>query len=122
MTGFAFSEAVYELVLFGFAPLFLTVATIWILWHVLEKIDEVIDIRFFLTFILVAVPFVMLIYFGGTIILYSKMMAVSGGSRQVFLPLTPLSRVKLIGTEAVIYIGLMVWLWSHWRKHAKVRR
>ena len=122
MTGFVFSEAVYELVLFGFAPLFLTVATIWILWHVLQKIDEVIDIRFFLTFILVAVPFVMLIYFGGTIILYSKMMAVSGGSRQVFLPLTPLSRVKLIGTEAVIYIGLMVWLWSHWRKHVKVRR
>jgi hypothetical protein len=94
-TKFAFSEAFYELVLFGLVPLFLTVATIWILWHVLEKIDEVIDIRFFLTFILVAVPFVMLIYFGGTIILYSQMMAVSGSSRQVLLPLTPLSSVNM---------------------------
>jgi hypothetical protein len=116
MTGFVFSEAVYELVLFGFAPLFLTVATVWILWHVLETIhpDEVIHIQFFLTFILVAVPFVMLIYFGLATVLYDKMIAVSGGSQSALLPLEPMSGATVAG--AVIYIGLTVWLWSHWRK------
>jgi hypothetical protein len=37
MTGFAL-ETASELILFGLVPLFLTLATIWILWHSLEKI------------------------------------------------------------------------------------
>jgi hypothetical protein len=42
MTGFAL-ETAFELILFGLVPLFLTLATVWILWHSLEKInpDEV---------------------------------------------------------------------------------
>ena len=54
MTVF-FLESVSELILFGLLPLFVTVATVWILWRVLEKTDadEVIDIRSFLTFIVV---------------------------------------------------------------------
>jgi len=39
---------------------------------------------------------------------------VSGGLRSVFLPLPSLSWVILAGT--VIYMGLTVWIWSHWRK------
>jgi hypothetical protein len=41
MTGFAL-ETAFELILFGLV-LFLTLATVWILWHSLEKInpDEV---------------------------------------------------------------------------------
>jgi hypothetical protein len=31
-------EIASELILFGLVPLFLTLATIWILWHSLEKI------------------------------------------------------------------------------------
>jgi hypothetical protein len=36
-------ETAFELILFGLVPLFLTLATVWILWHSLEKInpDEV---------------------------------------------------------------------------------
>ena len=51
-TEFVFSEAAYELVLFGFVPLFLTVATVWILWHVSGRInpDEITDIQSLLIF------------------------------------------------------------------------
>ena len=38
MTGFAL-ETASELILFGLVPLFLTLATIWILWHSLERIN-----------------------------------------------------------------------------------
>jgi hypothetical protein len=48
MAGF-----IFQLFLFGFLPLFVTVATIWIIWHVIEKINGVIDIKSFLAFILV---------------------------------------------------------------------
>ena len=68
MTVF-FLESVSELILFGLLPLFVTVATVWILWRVLEKTDadEVIDIRSFLTFIVVVIPFVILVYGGLTV-------------------------------------------------------
>jgi len=113
MIGFIF-DAVSVLFIFGFVPLFLTVATVWILWQVLEKInpDEVKDIQSFLTFIVVVVPFVVLIYGELTIVLYDEMTAASGGLHPVFLPLAP----EVIPVGAAIYIGLAVWAWSHWRK------
>jgi len=40
MTGFAL-ETASELILFGLVPLFLTLATVWILWHSLEPDDYV---------------------------------------------------------------------------------
>ena len=93
----------------------MTVATVWIIWHVLEKInpDEVADIKSFLTFIIVVIPFVMLIYGGLTIMLYEKMVIISGGSQPV------LSEVIVAG--AAIYIGLTVWLWSHWQTGQRER-
>ena len=36
MIGFAL-ETAFELILFGLVPLFLTLATVWILWHSLEN-------------------------------------------------------------------------------------
>ena len=106
MTGFVF-EVVSELALFGFLPLFATVATVWFVWRVLETIDpkEVKSIQNFLTYI---VPFVMLFYFGLTILIYDRMLAGSHGWH--LLPLPPSSLMFLAG--AVIYIGLAVWLWS----------
>jgi hypothetical protein len=67
MTVF-FLESVSKLILFGLLPLFVTVAIVWILWRVLEKTDadEVIDIRSFVTFIVVVIPFVILVYGGLT--------------------------------------------------------
>jgi hypothetical protein len=112
MTGFGF-ETVFELIFFGFLPVFLIVATVWIVWHVLEKIDpnEVKHIQSFVTFIIVVVPFVMLFYGGLAILIYDQMMTASGSWRAVLLPLTE-------SPWAVINIGLTVWLWSHWRKLA----
>ena len=117
MTGFGF-VIVFELIFFGFLPVFLIVATVWVLWHVLEKIDpnEVKHIQSFVTFIIVVVPFVMLFYGGLAILIYDQMMTASGSWRAVLLPLTESPWVILVG--AVIYIGLTVWLWSHWRKLA----
>jgi len=57
---------------------------------------------------------VILIYGGLTILIYDQMMTSSGGWRAVFLPLAESPWVILAG--ALIYIGLTVWLWSHWRK------
>jgi hypothetical protein len=38
MTGFVL-EGVFELALFGFLPLLLTIAAVWIIWYVFEKIN-----------------------------------------------------------------------------------
>jgi len=109
-------ETVFELIFFGFMPVFLIVATVWIVWHVFETIEpkEVKSIQNFLTYIVVVVPFVMLFYGGAAILIYDQMMAASHGWH--LLPLPPSSLMFLAG--AVIYIGLSVWLWSHWRKLA----
>jgi hypothetical protein len=55
-----------EIALVDVLALFLAIATVSILWHTVEKIfpDEVNDLQFFLTFIIVVVPFVTLVYFG----------------------------------------------------------
>ena len=115
MAVFVF-EIVSELFLFGFVPLFATVATVWAFWNVLETIDpnEAKSIQFFLTVIVVVVPFAMLVFYGLAIVMYDQLMTASGGWRAVFLPLTESPWVILAG--AVIYIGLTVWEWPHWRK------
>ena len=109
-----FLESVTELILFGLLPLFVTVATVWILWRVLEKIDEVIDTRSFLTFIIVVMPFVILVCGGLTFVIYNEMMGASGAP--TILPLAvPLSWETLAG-GAIIYIGLVPWVWLRWHK------
>ena len=86
-----------EIVLVDLLALFLSVVTVSIL----------------LTFNLVIVPFVMIIYFGLAVINCDAMAARSGCS-----PILPLSGLlsSLILGAAVFYIGQTVWLWLDWRK------
>ena len=89
MIGFVF-EVVSELILFGFVLLFLTVVTVWVVWHIFEKIgpNEVKNRQSFVTFIVVVVPFVMLFYGGLTILVYDQMMTASGSLAVVALAQT----------------------------------
>jgi hypothetical protein len=80
---------------------------LWILRH------DVKDFQFFLTFIIVAVPFVMLVCFGLAVINYDVIAGRSGWP--LVLPLdSPLSPL-LVG-PAAFYIGQTMWLWWDWRK------
>ena len=104
-----------EIILIDLVTLFLMVATVSILWYSVKKIfpGETRDLRFFLTFIVVVVPFVMLIYFGVAVINYDAMTRSSGWEPALPLkgPLSP----PIIGL-IVFYIGQTVWLWSSWRR------
>ena len=104
-----------EIILIDLVTLFLMVATVSILWYGVKKIfpGETRDLQFFLTFIVVVVPFVMLIYFGLAIINYDAMTRSSGWEPALPLkgPLSP----PIIGL-IVFYIGQTVWLWSSWRR------
>ena len=62
------------------------------------------------------VPFAMLVFCGLAVVMYDQLVTASGSWRAVFLPLTEWPWVILAG--AAIYIGLTVWVWSHWRKLA----
>ena len=104
-----------EIVLIDVLALFLSVATVSILWNVLKKIfpDQVKDFQFFLTFIIAVVPFVVLVYFGLAVINYDAI-ATRSGWPQV-LPLNGLLPPVLVGAAA-FYICQTVWLWWGWRK------
>ena len=104
-----------EIILIDLVTLVLMVATVTILWYGVKKIfpGEIRDLQFFLTFIVVVVPFVMLIYFELAIINYDAMTRSSGWEPALPLkgPLSP----PIIGL-IVFYIGQTVWLWSSWRR------
>ena len=104
-----------EIILIDLVTLVLMVATVTILWYGVKKIfpGEIRDLQFFLTFIVVVVPFVMLIYFGVAVINYDAMTRSSGWEPALPLkgPLSP----PIIGL-IVFYIGQTVWLWSSWRR------
>jgi heme/copper-type cytochrome/quinol oxidase subunit 2 len=106
-------DVVSELILIGLVTLVLTVATVWIVWYVVKagNPDEVRHLQFFLTFTLVIIPFVMVIYFGSAIIIDD---AITAPPWPTALPLKLSSRQLL--AAAVIYIGLTVWQWLRWRK------
>jgi len=86
------TRGLVEIILIDLVTLFLMVATVLILWYGVKKIfpGETRDIQFFLTFIIVVVPFVMLVYFGVAVINYDAMTRSSGW--EPVLPLkSPLS-------------------------------
>jgi hypothetical protein len=66
---------VAKLIFVGLVTLFLTIATVWIVWYVAKALEPVRHLRFFLTFIVVIIPFVILIYFGSAIIIYDEITA-----------------------------------------------
>ena len=105
-----------ELSLVGFVAAFLTAATVWVLWYVHETIFPVRDLGFFLTFIIVFVPFVMLIYFGLDAIVDDAVATRAG--RPVELPVGLPPEIPVL---AVVYIGLTVWLGMRWRKLKTVK-
>jgi tungstate transport system substrate-binding protein len=109
-----------EIVLIDLLALLLSVGTVSILWYVVKKAlpDEVKDLQFFVTFIVVVVPFVILVCFGSALINYDAIAARSGWPP--ILPLDSLSSPPIIGAVA-FYIGQTVWLWLGWRKLRKSR-
>ena len=69
-----------EIVVIDLLALFLAVAAVEIIWYVVKKAfpDQARDLRFFLTFIVVIVPFVLTVCFGVAIINYDAMAIRSG--------------------------------------------
>jgi hypothetical protein len=110
----ASSALVAEIVLIDVVALFLSITAVSILWYAVKRTfaDEVRDFRFFLTFISVIVPFVMLICIGLAVINYDAMATRSGWPQA--LPLSIFSPL-FFGT-VVFYIGQTVWLWWGWHK------
>ena len=104
-----------EIVVFAVLAFFLSIATVSFLWYVVKKIfpDEVKDIRFFLTFIIGIVPFVIIVYFGAAVINYNAI-AIRLDWPEV-LPLSGLLPPVIVGAAA-FYIGQTMWLWWDWRK------
>ena len=103
-----------EIVIFDLLALCLAVATVNIIWYAVKKAfpDEDRDLRFFLTFIVVIVPFVLTICFGFAIINYDAIATRSGWPPA--LPLQGLLSPPIIG-GVIFYIGQTLWLWSSWR-------
>jgi hypothetical protein len=108
-----------ELFLIGFVATFLTVATVWVLWYVLETffLDDVRDPGLFLIFIIVFVPFVMLTYFGLDAIIDDAVATRAGWPTELPFGIPP-----EIPVVAVVYIGLTVWLGIRWRKLKSVKK
>jgi amino acid transporter len=104
-----------EIVLFAVLAFFLSIATVSFLWFVLKKIfpDEVKDFRFLLTFIIVIIPFVIIVCFGAALINYNAI-ATQLGWPEV-LPVNSLLPPATVGAAA-FYIGQTIWLWWDWRK------
>ena len=102
-----------DLILISLVTLFLTAATVWIVWYGVKAVfpDEVTHLQFFLTFIVVIIPFVILVCFGSALISYNK---ITAHPWPTLLPLKEPMQVFL--AAAVIYIVLTVWLWLRWRK------
>ena len=103
-----------EVVIIDLLALFLAIATVEIIWYVVKKAfpDEVRDLRFFVTFIVAIVPFVVIVCFGLAIINYDAITI--GAGRPPALPLSGLLSPPLIGV-AIFYVGQTVWLWWSWR-------
>jgi len=104
-----------EIVLIDLLALVVAIATVSILWYVLKRTfpDEAKDLQFFLTFIIVAVPFVMLVCFGAAVVNYDVIAARSGWP--LVLPLDSALSAQVVGLAA-FYIGQTMWLWWDWRK------
>jgi len=104
-----------ETVLIDLLALAMAIATVSILWYVAKRAfpDDVKDLQFFLTFIVVVVPFVIITYFGLAAINYDAIAALAGWP--LALPFDSLLSPLMLGAVA-FYIGQTMWLWWDWRK------
>ena len=66
-----------DLILIGLVALFVTGATVLVVWYVVKAVfpDEVANLQFFLTFIVVVIPFVIILCFGSALIIYNAITA-----------------------------------------------
>jgi len=104
-----------ETVLIDLLALAMAIATVSILWYVAKGAfpDDVKDLQFFLTFIVVVVPFVIITYFGLAALNYDAIAALAGWP--LALPFDSLLSPLMLGAVA-FYIGQTMWLWWDWRK------
>jgi hypothetical protein len=101
-------------ILLYLVALFPTVATLWCIWYVIERLfPNDIDDQYFVLSIVVTIPFVMLIYFGLAVIIYD---AISLGAGITALPFEPSLSTMTPAVTILTYIGLSRWLWLRWRK------
>jgi tungstate transport system substrate-binding protein len=104
-----------EIGLIDLLALVVAIATVSTLWYVVKQVfpDDVKDLQLFLTFIIVIIPFVMILYFGLAVINYNAIAELSGWPP--VLPLNSLLSPLIVGAVA-FYIGQTMWLWWDWRK------
>ena len=104
-----------EVLLIDLLALVVAIATVSILWYVVKRVfpDDVKDLQFYLTFIGVIVPFVLLVCFGLPVINYDAIAARAGWP--LVLPLDSLLSPAIVAALA-FYVGQTVWLWWDWRK------
>jgi hypothetical protein len=108
------TDLIDQIVFIDLAAVFLSIATVSIVWYVMKKASaEVGELQFFLTFVAVIVPFVMLTYFGVAIIKYDA--AATSDGWPPALPLQGPLPPPIVGV-AIFYIGQTIWLWLDWRK------
>jgi hypothetical protein len=101
-------------ILLYLVALFLTVATLWIFWHAIETLGpNEIDRQFFWVAMFVIIPFVILIYFGLSVLIYDAMV---GGAGITTLPLQLSLSTNIPAVAILTYIGLSTWLRLRWRK------
>jgi hypothetical protein len=93
--------------------LFLSVATLWLCLHAAQTISpKQTDPRIFLVFIVVVIPFVMLVYFGLAFLISDT---ISVGAAWLTAKEDELSFAESL-VVAVSYVSLSGWLWLHWRR------
>jgi hypothetical protein len=99
-------------ILLYLGALFLTAATLWFFSYANQTISpKHTDLRSFLVFIVVVIPFLMLIYFG-LAILISDTISVGGAWLTADDQVLTFSEYLVL---AVSYVGLSGWLWLRWR-------
>ena len=100
-------------ILLYLGALFLTVATLWFSLYADQTTNpEQTDLRSFLVFIVVVIPFLMVIYFGFAILISDTISLRAAWLTADDTELTFSESLVL----AVTYVGLSGWLWLRWRR------
>ena len=98
-------------ILLYLVALFLTVATLWIIWYAIVSPKET-GLQSFLLQIIVVIPFVMLICFGLAFII-SDTISIGAVWPTVMEEELSFSEGLVV---TVTYVALSGWLWLRWRK------
>ena len=99
-------------ILLYLGALSLTGGTLWLFLYTNQTIPEQTDTRSLWVFIVVVLPFLMLIYFGLAILISDT---ISDGGAWLTPDDNELTFAEYL-VLAVSYVGLSGWLWLRWRK------